>query len=110
MPSSEARAFRATADGLVIAVRLTPKADRDALGSVTAMADGRAVVQARVRAVPSEGAANAALIVLVARALGVPKSAVGIAAGATQRVKQVAVAGDPAVLEARLNALTGAAK
>ena len=36
------------------------------------LADGRAVLKARVRAAPSEGEANDALIRLIAKALGVP--------------------------------------
>ena len=59
--------------------------------------------QARVRAAPSEGEANAALIKLVARALGVPPRDVSLAAGAaTSRVKRVTVAGDGPSLAAAL--------
>ena len=58
--------------GTRVTVRLTPKAGRDALEGVAQLADGRSVLQARVRAAPHEGEANAALIKLLAKALGVP--------------------------------------
>jgi uncharacterized protein YggU (UPF0235/DUF167 family) len=57
------------------------------------LSDGREVLGVRVRVAPEDGAANAALIVLVARSFGVAKSAVTVTAGATSRVKQVSIAG-----------------
>lgn len=54
---------------------------------------GRSVLKLRVSAAAAEGAANAAVIVLVAKALKVPKSAVRIAAGETARVKRLEVDG-----------------
>ena len=48
----------------------------------------------RVRALPEKGAANAALIVTLAEAQQVPRSAVSLAARATGRVKQVRVIGE----------------
>lgn len=79
--------------GLTVQVRLTPKADRDRIDGVIELSDGRQVIAARVRAVPEKGAANKALTVLVAGALGVPKSAVRVTAGATGRVKTLLVDG-----------------
>ena len=87
--------YRVEADAIVISVRLTPKADRDAVEGRGRLSDGRAVVRARVRAVPDRGAANAALVQLMAKTFRRPKSAVSIVAGATQRLKQVRVAGEP---------------
>ena len=54
----------------VLDVRLTPRGGRDAIEGVEQLADGRAVLKARVRAAPSEGEANAALCRLIADALG----------------------------------------
>lgn len=69
-----------------IRVRLTPRGGRDALDG---WRDG--VLRARVSAPPAEGAANASLVRLVARSLGVPPSHVTIVAGATARVKTLEV-------------------
>jgi uncharacterized protein YggU (UPF0235/DUF167 family) len=99
--------WTATADGLRLSVRLTPRGGRDAIDGIEILSDGRPVLKARVRAAPSEGEANAALIALIARELGLPRSAVTLATGATARVKLLAIEGDPAALAARLEAAGG---
>ena len=58
-----------SADGVTLAVRLTPKGGRDAIDGIEQLADGRSVLKVRVRAAASEGEANAALIKLIAKAL-----------------------------------------
>lgn len=100
-----ARPWRRTAGGLRLTVRLTPRAKADALGGVREAQPGRPALLARVTAPPAAGAANAALIALVAKALGVPKSAVTLASGETSRLKTLRVAGDPDRLETALAAL-----
>lgn len=102
------RPWTATADGLRLAVRLTPRGGRDALDGLEVLSDGKTVLKARVRAAPSEGEANAALLTLLARELGVSRSAVTLATGATARVKLLAIAGDPAALVACLEAACAA--
>ena len=89
------RPWRASGEALVISVRLTPKAAADRIDGIVTLADGRTALQARVRAVPEKGKANAALEALFAKALGVPKSAVSVIAGGTSRLKSVRVAGSP---------------
>ena len=96
-----------TADGLVVAVRLTPKGGRDAIDGVERLADGRTVVKIRVRAAPSEGAANAALIRLIAKAFGTAPGNVNLATGATARIKRIKVNGDPAQLAMALEKIVG---
>ena len=83
-------------------MRLTPRSGRDALDGTAILAEGQAVLRARVRATPTKGAANAALEALLASTLGVPKSAVAVVAGGTGRLKTVRVAGDAASLLAAL--------
>ncbi|MCC2108571.1 MAG: DUF167 domain-containing protein [Hyphomicrobiales bacterium] len=90
--------WRATADGLSLVVRLTPKGGRDAIDGVETMSDGKSVLKARVRAVPEDGKANAALVELLAKALRVPRSAVSVATGQTSRVKTLEISGDPDAL------------
>ena len=62
------------------------------------------MLKVRVRAAPSEGEANAALTALLARLLDLPRSHVTLVAGATARLKTVALEGDPQSLIARLQA------
>ena len=97
--------WRATADGVVVACRLTPKGGRDAIDGVARLSDGTAVLLARVRAAPEDGRANDALRGLLAKTLGAPVSRIRLAAGAKSRLKQVAIGGDPQALIARLRAL-----
>jgi hypothetical protein len=61
------------------------------------------VLKARVAAPPVEGEANAALVRLVAKALGLPRSAVRITSGETARVKVLDIDGlDEAEVRGRL--------
>lgn len=99
-----ARCYRIEPGGVLLAVRLTPRAARDALGGVAVLPDGRPVALARVRALPADGDANAALVALLAKGLRLPKSAVTIAAGHTARLKQVRIAGDPDALAREIDA------
>lgn len=78
---------------VLVDVRLTPRGGRDAIDGVQVLSDGRMVLAARVRAVPEDGRANAALEALMADAAGVPKSAVAVTSGATSRVKTLRIRG-----------------
>jgi len=84
-------------------VRLTPRASRDGIDGIKAGADGDSLA-ARVRAVPEDGKANTALIELLAKSIGMPKSALSISAGAASRLKTVLIAGDTTALQKRLAA------
>ncbi len=94
--------WTATAGGVVLAVRLTPKGGRDAIEGVERLADGRCVLKSRVRAAAREGEANAALLRLLARTLGVAPRDVTLIAGETARIKRLRVAGAAPVLIAAL--------
>ena len=78
----------ATPDGVVIDVRVIPRAGRS---GVAGTREGALLV--RLNAPPLEGAANDELIEVLAKTLGVPKRAVTIVAGERSRTKRVAVAG-----------------
>lgn len=54
---------------------------------------GRPLLKLRVSAAASDGAANAAVLALIAKALKVPRSAVRIASGETSRVKRIEMDG-----------------
>jgi uncharacterized protein len=90
------------ADGLIVAVRLTPRGGRDAIEGVEQLSDGRSVLTARVRAAATDGGANEALIRLVARAAGVAPRAVHLVAGATARLKRLHIEGNGGALGAAL--------
>jgi uncharacterized protein YggU (UPF0235/DUF167 family) len=86
---------------VIVRVRLTPKSSKDAVDGLEATAEGVAL-KARVRAVPSEGDANAALLKLLAGWLGVAQSSLRLAKGGKSRVKSVEITGNTGDIEARL--------
>jgi uncharacterized protein (TIGR00251 family) len=96
--------FRKERDGITLFVRLTPKSARDAIEGVETTGDGRAHLKVRVRAVPEDGKANAALEKMLAKWLSVAPRNVAIGAGATSRLKQVRITGDPDALALKLAA------
>lgn len=98
-----ARPWTAAAGALVVTVRLTPKGGRDAIDGIEQLADGTPVLKVRVRAAPSEGEANEALIRLMAKSLAIAPRHVSLAGGATSRVKRIRIEGDPAILGAQLD-------
>jgi uncharacterized protein (TIGR00251 family) len=97
-----ARPWVVDAAGLALTVRLTPKGGRDAIDGIETLSDGRMVLKARVRAAPSEGEANDALVRLIAKALAVAPRDVSIVGGATSRIKRVAIAGNGGLLAQKL--------
>jgi len=92
------RPWAATAGGVILTVRLTPKGGRDAIDGIEATADGRPVLRVRVRAAPSEGEANDALVRLMAKALGVPPRAVNLITRHTARLKRLKIDGSAIAL------------
>ncbi|MWD26840.1 DUF167 domain-containing protein [Aquicoccus sp. SCR17] len=68
-------------DGAEIAVRVTPRASRNAVE-----AEG-GTIRVRVTAPPEDGKANVAVQKLLAKALGLPKSRLVLVRGATARDK-----------------------
>ena len=100
--------WRYSTQGVSVALRVTPRGGRDDIDGIETLADGRAVLKVRVRAIADGGEANRAVTELLARALGVPKARVRILSGATSRHKQIAVDGDPAKLGEALRKLTAA--
>lgn len=85
-------------------MRVTPRGGRDALGAGT-----QDHFAARIAAAAVDGAANDALVALVARAFGVARRDVAIVAGRTARLKRLTIAGDAQALAESARALYGAA-
>ena len=87
-------------------VKLTPGASADRIDGWDVDADGRSVLKVRVCARPVEGEANAALVLLLSRSLGVARSSVSLARGGQSRLKMIEVEGiDDGDLRARLTGL-----
>ncbi len=100
-------AWRYSAQGISVALRVTPRGGRDEIDGLETLANGRTVVKIRVRAIAEGGEANRAVVELLAKALGIPKGKVRVLSGTTSRLKQIAVDGDPAKLGDALRMLTG---
>lgn len=79
--------MKQTKDGLLINIRLTPKAAKNAITGWTTDADGQPVLKASVTAVPEKGKANTALITLLARSWKLPKTSLILVRGETDRNK-----------------------
>jgi uncharacterized protein (TIGR00251 family) len=77
---------RASAIGVRVDVRVTPRASRSQIGDVRG---GRLTV--RVTAPPVDDAANEAVVDLLARMLGTPKRQVRVVSGQTSRSKTVEI-------------------
>ena len=92
----------------MVIVRLTPKGGSDAIDGIETLSDGSSVFKARVRALPSEGEANAALGRVLAKALSVPPRDVEIVSGHTARIKRVKISGDATALTSALEKIAHA--
>jgi uncharacterized protein (TIGR00251 family) len=89
--------FRADAEGLVLAVRASPKSSRSAVLGVMPTPEG-STLKVAVTAPADKGKANAAVCALLAKTFGVAKSSVVLMAGETDRRKLVRIMGNPAQL------------
>jgi uncharacterized protein (TIGR00251 family) len=87
----------------VVAIRVTPRSARPGIGGWRAGADGRDELEVRVAEAPADGAANAAVVKLLARALGVSRAEVRLVSGAASRHKRVAVPFDAQEIRRRLS-------
>lgn len=97
MSQRQRPAWNSIEGGIALRVRVTPKSSADAVTGLTETPDGPAL-QVKVRALPADGAANAAVEKLIAKWLEVPKSAVSVHSGGKSRVKLLHVIGDAATL------------
>jgi uncharacterized protein len=95
----------AQADGVRLAVRVTPRAARNAVPGVETDADGQAWLAVRVTAPPDAGKANAAVIRLLAKRWRLAASDFRLISGASARRKVLHVRGAPARLLPELQAI-----
>ena len=98
MKASAAPLMRTTASGVLLEIRVIPRASKTTVGGSR---DGRLVV--RVTAPPVDGAANLSAVAALAQTLRLPRQAVRLVAGETSRNKVVEIAGlDPGEVRRRL--------
>ena len=79
-------------------VKVTPKASADRIQGWAEDEAGQKLLKIAVTAVPEDGKANKAVIALLAKRLKLPKSAIEIVSGATDRRKTLLIDGDDALL------------
>ena len=95
--------IRDTPSGATFAIRVHPRAKRDAITGEVGDA-----LKLALTAPPVEGRANQACIALLAEMLDVPRSSITIAAGQSSRNKVIQVRGlTAAQVEERLRGATG---
>jgi hypothetical protein len=87
----------------VLPVRVTPRSAKPGIGGWREGVDGREELEIRVAEAPAHGAANEAVIRLLAKALGVSRSELSIISGAASRHKRVAIPFDVTEARGRLN-------
>jgi uncharacterized protein (TIGR00251 family) len=75
----------------ILAVRVTPRSAKPGIGGWRADADGREELEIRVAEAPTDGAANDAVVKLLAKALGVSRSELALVSGAASRHKRIAI-------------------
>jgi uncharacterized protein len=86
-----------------LAVRVTPRSAKPGIGGWRTGADGREELEIRVAEAPADGAANVAVVKLLAKALGISRAQVTIISGHTSRHKRLATPFDGDELSRRLN-------
>ncbi len=96
--------WRATPEGVNVAVKVQPRARRPGVQGAAPTADGPRL-RIAVSEPPEDGRANRAACAALAGALRVAPSTVSVTAGAGAREKLLFVSGDPNVLGPRLAAL-----
>jgi len=100
------KAWQAFPDHVRLSVRLTPNGGRDAIDGLETVSDGECYLKARVSVAPEKGKANKALIALLSKSLGLPKSTLSIISGDTARKKILRIEGEPEDLMEKLNLIT----
>lgn|SRR5512139_1628194 len=87
----------------MIGVRVTPRSAKPGVGEWKIDPGGRPFLELRVAAAPADGAANDEVIKLLAKALGLPKSALAIVSGHSARLKRIEVPLDEREARVRLS-------
>jgi len=89
-------------NGMIIRVRLSPNSSSCSVNGIMAAADGYKLLKISVNAIPEKGKANKELIEFIAKKLKLPKSAIEIISGDTERVKRLLLNGKFNELEEKI--------
>lgn len=92
--------FRENGDVVIVAVRATPGSSRDGVDRPVTRDDGQMWLSVKVRAKPDKGEANKAVIGVLAKAFGCPKTDVALVSGGQSRSKRFSIKKTPELLEA----------
>ena len=99
--SNNTQAWRLDKDGVRLFIALIPKSSRDSIEGIVDTVSGKAF-KARVRAIPDKGKANQALIKLVSKWVGVPKTSIELISGSRSKLKTVKIYGDSSEISKQL--------
>ncbi len=92
-------------DGVEIHIRATPNAKVEKIDGVENRDDGNQYLKIKIRAIPEDGAANDAIIKIIAKTLKIPKSDIELKAGQKGRTKCLLVKNKNLDIEAIIKAL-----
>jgi uncharacterized protein YggU (UPF0235/DUF167 family) len=101
-PSCSEAPLAATADGVRLEIRLTPRARANRIDGVIRSTDGTPVLKVSVTAPPAENRANDALLALLAKEWRLPRRDLTLAGGGKSRNKIVHIVGEPHTLLKRI--------
>ena len=96
--------FSITSDGVLVAIRLTPKASQNRILGLDVRDDGSVFLKAAVTAVPEKGKANKALLKLLSQSWGVGMRRLNLIRGDKDRYKTTLVSGEANQLIEQLTA------
>ena len=86
--------FELREGALLLHIRLTPKASRNAISGIINMPNGQEMLKIAVNALPEDGKANTELIRFLSKTLDIPKNRITLVSGTTSREKLVQIQGD----------------
>ncbi len=90
--------MRDDSERFYFSIRLTPSASRNAIGDWSLINEGQ-ILKVSVTTVPEKGKANKALIALLSKAWGIPKTSFILEKGETDRNKVLSV---PKIYESQI--------
>lgn len=85
--------WRPVKGGVVLHISLTSKSSKDIVGDIVDSPSG-CVLKVKVRAIPDKGAANQAVVKVLAKWLDLPKSSLELVSGGRSRLKSVKISGN----------------